>query len=42
MAAGVAEDSGYMDPGGIPSAWREDRRLVSFALAAPLPFVDNR
>ena len=40
VAAAVREDPGYMDPGGIPAAWREDRRLVSFALAAPLPFVD--
>jgi hypothetical protein len=29
-----------MDPGGIPAACRGDRRLVSLALAAPLPFVD--
>jgi hypothetical protein len=40
VAAAAREDPGYMDPGGLPAAWREDRRLVSFALAAPLPFVD--
>ncbi len=40
VAAAVRGDPGYLDPGGIPAAWRQDRRLVSFSLAAPLPFVD--
>ncbi|MFG6402497.1 RES family NAD+ phosphorylase [Microbacterium sp. P04] len=40
IAAIAALDPGFVPPGGIAAAWRDERRVSEIELEEPLPFVD--
>lgn len=40
VLAAIGNEAGYMNPGGVPADWREQRRKYLLRAERPLPFLD--